>query len=103
MSHIIYKPVLHYRIRRLVADNLLPDQIFRHGEGEEVFFGQGPHHHTLHSALFCNNIHLAIGLVLHEGGVAGMIDEVLQTKMSLIMGIWTVTTVLEFFNFGKPI
>ncbi|KAK9427613.1 hypothetical protein V1505DRAFT_317322, partial [Lipomyces doorenjongii] len=65
----------HYRIRRLFS--LLPDQIFRHSDGEEVFFAQDPQHHTLPSALFCN-FHLAIGRVLHEARIAGMIDEVLQ-------------------------
>ncbi|KAK9320272.1 hypothetical protein V1517DRAFT_329791 [Lipomyces orientalis] len=75
----------HFRIRRLVDEGLLSDQIFRHSDGEEVFFGQGPQHHPLPSALFCN-IHLAIGRVLHEGGVAGMIDVVLQDEDELNHG-----------------
>ncbi|KAK9324479.1 hypothetical protein V1517DRAFT_49340 [Lipomyces orientalis] len=72
----------HYRIRRLVEDNLLPDEVFHHDDGEVVLFGQGPQNHALPSPLFCN-IHLAIGRVLHESGVARLIDEIQQDEDEL--------------------
>ncbi|KAJ8098925.1 hypothetical protein POJ06DRAFT_213263 [Lipomyces tetrasporus] len=67
----------HYRIRILVRDNLLPEPVRRHNDGEEVLFGQRSQNHALPSAVLCN-LHLTIGRVLHDSGIAAMIDEILQ-------------------------
>ncbi|KAK9241924.1 hypothetical protein V1506DRAFT_509955 [Lipomyces tetrasporus] len=72
----------HYSIRILVARRFLPLIVRRHDDGEAVFFGQGPQDHALPSPLFCN-IHLAIGRVLHESGVARLIDEIQQDENDL--------------------
>ncbi|KAK9243413.1 hypothetical protein V1506DRAFT_493855 [Lipomyces tetrasporus] len=68
-----------YRIRSLVRENLLPEPVLRHNDGDELLFGQGPLNHAVPSALFCN-VRLAIGRVLHESGSAITIDEILEDE-----------------------
>ncbi|KAK9489265.1 hypothetical protein V1508DRAFT_378123 [Lipomyces doorenjongii] len=72
----------HYRVRRLVAHRFLPLIIRHHDDGEVVLFGQGPQGHALPYPMFCN-IHLAIGRVLHESGVARLMDKVQQDEDDL--------------------
>ncbi|KAK9260761.1 hypothetical protein V1519DRAFT_484075 [Lipomyces tetrasporus] len=64
----------HYSIRILIARRFLPLIVRRHDDGDA-----GPQDHALPSPLFCN-IHLAIGRVLHESGVARLIDEIQQDE-----------------------
>ncbi|KAK9251892.1 hypothetical protein V1507DRAFT_259910 [Lipomyces tetrasporus] len=64
-----------YFLRMLVPRWSLPPTFSRHFEGEELFFGQGPEHVALPSALLCN-IQLAVGRVLRASGAAETIDKI---------------------------
>ncbi|KAK9384193.1 hypothetical protein V1515DRAFT_446902 [Lipomyces mesembrius] len=76
-----------YFLRKLSL-NRLPGPIALCQDGEEVFFGNGPHGDTVDwpdGELF--NIHYAIGKVLHASGAGEVIDKILRDEEDYNDGI----------------
>ncbi|KAK9234126.1 hypothetical protein V1525DRAFT_428687 [Lipomyces kononenkoae] len=69
-----------YFIRRLVEDRVLNRDVLRHADGEEIYFGQGSNPAIVKPSPLLCNLHLAVGLVLRNSGVAEMIIRVLQDE-----------------------
>ncbi|KAK9428348.1 hypothetical protein V1505DRAFT_416931 [Lipomyces doorenjongii] len=70
---------------RLLDASRPPQQLLWYNDGDEIFFCQESQGIANPSALFCN-IHLAIGHVLHDSGIAGLIDKILQDEEELNIG-----------------
>ncbi|KAK9373656.1 uncharacterized protein V1513DRAFT_142957 [Lipomyces chichibuensis] len=68
-----------YFIRRLVEARLLPTELLNHADGDEILFGHECQEIAKPSSLLCN-VHLAVGLVLRNSGVAEMIGKILQDE-----------------------
>ncbi|KAK9241970.1 hypothetical protein V1506DRAFT_556294 [Lipomyces tetrasporus] len=69
-----------YFMRRLLEARLLHAEVKSHMDGEEICFGQGSNPDIVKPSPLLCNLHLAVGLVLHNSGVAEMISQILQDE-----------------------
>ncbi|ODQ68729.1 hypothetical protein LIPSTDRAFT_7488 [Lipomyces starkeyi NRRL Y-11557] len=69
-----------YFMRRLLEARLLHTEVKSHMDGEEIYFGQGSNPDIVKPSPLLCNLHLAVGLVLRNSGVAEMISQILQDE-----------------------
>ncbi|KAK9340341.1 hypothetical protein V1521DRAFT_362445 [Lipomyces starkeyi] len=69
-----------YLMRRLLEARLLHTEVKSHMDREEIYFNQGSNPDIVKPSPLLCNLHLAVGLVLRNSGVAEMISQILQDE-----------------------